>query len=250
MKRRFYRLRGKVRRPKRANWRCSVRAPIIKVFPVPPPVVVYLSDEECRDLLAGQNDLMTYTMILTALHTGMRLGELCALSWEDIDFRQRILTVRHSMVRGIMSSPKSNKIRHIPLSQELATTLGGQQRPNGLVFQDNGKPISDYAAEQLLTKACARAGIRRVSWHKLRHTFATQLAGRKVPLRAIQLLLGHSTIQMTERYAHFAESSLSEAISVLDEPGSESLGNRRSTLLVEQSNEIGLVLPKVREVAR
>lgn len=217
------------------EWDSLDKLPTIKMLKTPPPVVVFLDDGECDDLLADHAEPLAHLMILTALRTGMRLGELCGLSWEDVDIQNNILTVKHSFVRGEMSSQKSNKIRHIPLTADLAFALRKSARPQGLVFQINEKPITGYAASEMLGRACIRSGIRHIGWHKLRHTFASQLVARGVNLRSVQELLGHSTIQMTERYVHLAPSSLRQAMSVLEEsPKVESLVNPWATALIKQ----------------
>lgn len=72
-----------------------------------------------------------------------------------------------------------------------------------------------YAIEH----ACRKAGLRQVGWHALRHTFASHLAMRGAPLKAIQELLGHATIQMTMRYAHLSPDVSREAVRLLDRRG-------------------------------
>src|SRR5262249_45989981 len=67
-----------------------------------------------------------------------------------------------------------------------------------------------------LGKVCRQAGLRRITWHVLRHTFASQLAMKGVPLNTVQALLGHSSITTTMRYAHVAPSTLRIAIDLLN----------------------------------
>jgi site-specific recombinase XerD len=75
-----------------------------------------------------------------------------------------------------------------------------------------------------LWRACKKAGLRMIGWHVLRHTFASHLAMRGVPLKAVQELLGHATIEMTMRYAHLAPTVKREAVAQLDLPASEGFG--------------------------
>jgi integrase len=72
-----------------------------------------------------------------------------------------------------------------------------------------------HKAAKALRRACRRAGVAEIGWHDLRHSFASQLVCASVPLRQVQVWLGHSTIAMTERYAHLAPGGAS-AIHVLD----------------------------------
>jgi integrase len=71
-------------------------------------------------------------------------------------------------------------------------------------------------AECGIRRACQQAGIRQITWHTLRHTFASQLVTEGVPINVVQTLLGHSTVVMTMKYAHLAPSALHEAVSVLE----------------------------------
>lgn len=77
--------------------------------------------------------------------------------------------------------------------------------------------LYDAATSRWIRKACDRAGIRRVGWHLLRHTFASRVVSRGVPIRTLQQLLGHASITMTERYAHLAPATLIDAVRVLEE---------------------------------
>ncbi|MES1204490.1 MAG: site-specific integrase [Pseudomonadota bacterium] len=84
--------------------------------------------------------------------------------------------------------------------------------------------VSYETAYSIIRRACLRAGLRRIGWHTLRHTFASQLVTDGVPMRVVQDLLGHSTVQMTLRYALLAPSTLLDAVAVL-EAADSALGN-------------------------
>jgi site-specific recombinase XerD len=75
-----------------------------------------------------------------------------------------------------------------------------------------------------LWRSCRKAGLRMIQWHSLRHTFASHLVMRGVPLKAVQELLGHSTIQMTMRYAHLAPQVTRDAVNLLDRPAIPAAG--------------------------
>jgi len=124
--------------------------------------------------------------------------------------------VKRSIVKGITGSPKSNKVRYIPFSTQTGEVLQKWKKVSGPVFTKIGIPINQKSPYRALWRYRDRAGLPRVGWHTFRHTFASQLATRGVPMRSIQELLGHSDIRTTMRYAHLQESALRQAIEVLD----------------------------------
>ena len=92
-----------------------------------------------------------------------------------------------------------------------------RDRASGYVFTNaKGKPLNHSWLSYHLDGLCAKATSRRISWHTLRHTFASHLAMKGVPLNTVQALLGHSTIVMTMRYAHVAPSTMRAAIELLN----------------------------------
>lgn len=177
----------------------------------------FLSPEESDQLIRGAHVPMWTEMAVLGLRTGMRLGELFGLDWQDIDFDRHQLTVERSIVRGQVGTPKNGRTRHIPLSPATETALRSIRKHSGLVFsRHDGTPLSYNDASKALHRLCDRTGVRRISWHVLRHTFASHLAVQGVPLPIIKDLLGHYSIVMTMRYAHLAPSSLSDAVAILD----------------------------------
>lgn len=194
------------------------KPPKIGWLKCPPPNTDFLSADECT-LLLSKADGTIREMIVTALRTGLRQGELAGLQWSCIDWQNRILTVRYTRCprTGKLNSPKSNRERHIPIDVDVYDMLWKRKRDTGYVFLDQrDKP---YGAERLirqLREVRYRAGLRPLGWHLLRHTFASHLAMRGVPLHIVQKLLGHSTIGMTMRYSHVAPSTLRAAIDILN----------------------------------
>ena len=177
----------------------------------------YFSPEEC-ELLLSQAEGIMYEMILTALRTGMRQGEIKGLQWSSVDWRNRSIAVRHSYcdVRKVLDTPKSNRERHIPLDIDVLEMLHKRRNNSGYVFMDGNKPFNSPRLSSRLAKVCKKAGLRKITWHVLRHTFATHLAMNSEPLNTVQTLLGHSSIATTMRYAHVAPSSLRFAIERLN----------------------------------
>lgn len=191
--------------------------PKIKWPKCPPPKTDYLSPEEC-DLLLAHTDGVLQEMILTTLRTGMRQGEAKGLQWQSIDWQNRSIIIRHSYcdVRKVLDTPKSNKERYIPMDVDVYGMLYNRKKASGYVFLDGDKRWSSPRLNLRLQEACKKAGIRKVTWHNLRHTFASHLSAKGVPLNTIQVLLGHSTIMTTMRYAHVAPSTLQDAIKMLN----------------------------------
>jgi integrase len=192
--------------------------PKIELLKCPPPPTNYLSADECS-LLLSNADGVVREMILTALRTGMRQGELRALQWPSINWQNRTIAVRHSLCDRTkkLESPKSNRERHIPMDIDLYAALFRRKEETGYVFLDTDKqPFDSQRLIRRLEDVRARAGLRKFTWHTLRHTFASHLAMKGAPLHVVQALLGHSTITTTMRYAHVAPSALRTAIDMLN----------------------------------
>ncbi|MGD1083038.1 MAG: tyrosine-type recombinase/integrase [Candidatus Sulfotelmatobacter sp.] len=192
--------------------------PTITWLKCPPTVADYLSPDECSLLLSRAKGV-TYEMILTALRTGMRQGELKGLQWSSIDWQSRSITVQHSRCdyTGELTSPKNNRIRHIPMDVDVYEMLLRQKRTTGYVFLNaNNRPFDGRRLKFRLAVVRRRAGLRKIGWHTLRHTFASHLAMRGVPMTAVQTLMGHSSITTTMRYAHLTPSTLQAAIAMLN----------------------------------
>ena len=194
------------------------RMPKIKWLKCPPPTTDYLSPDECA-LLLSKVDGIVREIILTALRTGMRQGELKGLQWSSIDWQNKVITVRHSWceyTKGLCS-PKSNRERYIPIDNDVYEVLLRRKKNTGYVFLDaDDKVFNDQRLERRLMSACKKAGLRKIGWHTLRHTFASHLAMKGVPINTVQTLLGHTDIRTTMRYAHVAPSTLRTAIDLLN----------------------------------
>jgi integrase len=189
----------------------------------PRPEFDFLDFEEGKRLLkAAAPEPEWRAMILTATRTGMRMGELLAVRWQDVDLVAGRITVRQNAVDGTIGTPKSGKPREIALSEEARLTLKVHRHLKGpLVFCDEGgRMLTKGELRHPLLRACKRAGLREIGCHVLRHTFASHLVMRGAPIVAVQDLMGHSTIQMTMRYAHLAPHVTREAVQLLDRRGS------------------------------
>jgi len=201
------------------KWGRLHRVPEIDWLKAPKPPFDFLDFSEAKRLIdAGEGEWQS--MILLGLKTGLRQGELLALRWEDVDLVAGKLRVARSVTRGVVTTPKSGKGREVPLSDAAVRALKSQRHLRGeLVFCDGaGEMLTKGLCKWPLRRACKRAGLRRIGWHVLRHTFASHLVMRNVPLKAVQELLGHATIEMTMRYTHLSPDARRDAVRVLDLP--------------------------------
>ena len=157
-------------------------------------------------------------MMVVAIKTGLRQGELLGLQWDDVDLVAGRLVVRRAVSRGRLSTPKSGKSREVPLSPNAVLALKQHRHLRGeFVFcNPDGSRLTKGRCKWPLWRVCKRAGLRRIGWHFLRHTFASHLVMNGEPLKAVQELLGHSTISMTEQYAHLSPDVRRDAVTRLD----------------------------------
>jgi integrase len=168
----------------------------------------YLSLDECQTLI-NACDPHLKPIVITALNTGMRKGEILNLKWNNVD-------LRHGFI--LLDITKNGERREIPINDTLKDVLQGITRRLDIsyVFYDNttGKPFQDV--KRSFNTACRRAGIKDFHFHDLRHTFASQLVMAGVDLTTVKELLGHKTLTMTLRYAHLAPSHKVAAMQKLD----------------------------------
>ena len=164
----------------------------LKPFPEPKGRVRYLSPEEKRRLLEACEAPKLKLMVMIALWTGMRAGEIKRLRWEDIDWEAGVIRVRPG---------KTHEERRVPLLEPLREFLSPLRKPSGPV-------VGEYEYKPSFRRAVRRANIQDFHFHDLRHTFATRLVMAGVDLRTVAELLGHKTLRMVMRYAHFAPGQL------------------------------------------
>ena len=152
----------------------------------------------------------------TAALTGLRVGELVALRWMDVDWTAQRVGVRRNHVMGEFDTPKSRRsTRSVPMAHRLGIALERFSRVSAwsgdgdLVFADplTGEPLSKWSILRRFRKALAAAGLDTTHrYHDLRHTFGSQTAAAGVPMRTLQEWMGHRDIQTTQRYADYAPS--------------------------------------------
>ena len=173
--------------------------------------VRHLSDDEIKALLAAGAESThphLYAMILIALTTGARRGEIAGLRWRDVD-----LTAR----RAVLQETKNNDKRTLPLVPQVVAELKKIQRVrrinSDLIFENpnNGKRTYQRV-EDSWREARAKAGLKDFRFHDLRHTFASRMAMDGRSLAEIAAALGHRTLAMVQRYAHLTDSHVQAAM--------------------------------------
>lgn len=199
------------------DWGKLRKVPKFRWLKAPVPPFTFLRAEEVIRLLASTSDPFWRTFILFLVKTGCRFGEAAGLHWDDVDLEsgKRVL-IRRSAHNQTLGPTKTGQIRHIPLAPDLAQALSALPRAYPHVFPGaHGMYLDSRSTLKHLQESCDHAQIKQVSWHDLRHTFATQLVTQNVHLRVIQQLLGHCTLEMTARYAHVSDTAATEAVTQL-----------------------------------
>jgi integrase len=168
------------------------------------------SPEEIWALVRAAASQQDAAIFLTAAFTGLRRGELLALRWRDVNFPGSAVRVRSSFAGGLVTTPKSGKVRSVPMAPEVAAALAGlSSRLNwtgddDLVFVgEAGDHLDGSALRRRYIGACKRAGLRPLRFHDLRHTFGTRMIA-KADIRRVQEWMGHADVQTTMRYLHYA----------------------------------------------
>jgi len=210
------------------EWEVIEDAPKVKWLKTRDSELDFLDFDEADRLVDGAENPEIRAMIQTAIKTGMRLGELCALRWQDVDLKKARVRVCRSATRGIVSTPKNGRMRILPISPDLVDALRKHRRNTKLrgelVFSDDeGGMLNRDRVKRPIARACRKAELREVGWHTLRHTYASHLVMLGVPLKAVQELMGHQTIEMTMRYAHLAPDVKTDAVRLLDTRGNYGL---------------------------
>jgi integrase len=178
-----------------------------------------LTVEQVYAVERATDDEQYAALIVVAAFTGLRQGELLALRWRHVDFGNRIVHVRRNLPAGQAEeeSPKSHRVRSVPLSDQALVALDGLSRrrdfigPDDLVFctivgghlSDDNVRDAFYAALAAADLGHLRTKAEPIVFHDLRHTFGTLAASKGIDLRRIQAWMGHADIKTTMRYLHY-----------------------------------------------
>lgn len=166
--------------------------------------------DELAALARAANGEQDAALYLLAAYSGLRLGELSALRWRDIDFASQRVHVRRSWSQAAKAekAPKSGKVRSVPLVPNLIGPLDRLSRrehftgEDDLVFVgESGGHLCGWTVRRRYVAALKRAGLRQVRFHDLRYCFGS-VAVRAFPLSDVQAMLGHAHVTTTMRYVH------------------------------------------------
>jgi integrase len=207
----------------------------------------FLSEAEEARLLSAlhENWPQHVPAFLVSIHTGMRAGEQFQLKWRDVSFDRRLIS---------LPKTKTGKARHIPLNAIALQALeerkqvqleyetkqkerGADQADSVYVFRDAGRdPQHNY--RRWFNEALAEAKLKDYSWHCNRHTFASRLIMAGVDLRTVAELMGHSSIQMTMRYAHLAPQHSRAAVDRLVPVAKPHRVSKKGVSTAKRENEL------------
>lgn len=209
-----------------------------------------LTIQETQIFLEEAKNANYYDLFIVALETGMRIGELTGLQWSDIDFKNRVLHVKHSMtyfskngkyVFELHSTKTKTGLRSIPLTEKAITSLHRQQfrkqkiinkgkialeEYKDLVFvTKNNRPTTQFLVTECIDGIIQRIHkknpdiiFERITPHTFRHTFATRCLEAGVPLKTVSALLGHKQLQLTtDLYVHVTDEFLLDGVKTYEE---------------------------------
>jgi integrase len=172
-----------------------------------------------------------YPLFLCAIHTGLRSGELGGLQWCDVDWNGKFITVRNNLVRGRIHGTKTDRTRRVDMSDDLLTELsnlrrhrreewlsrGSNEIPKWIFCNREGNPVDMHNVKNRAFFRCLqKAGLRRIRFHDLRHTFASLLIQDGQSLKYVSDQLGHTSIKMTaDVYGHLVPGANRQAVNRL-----------------------------------
>jgi len=176
-----------------------------------------LTPQESQMLLDRVTNPRARTFLLTALHTGMRRGEIVGLQWDDIDFEAKMIHIQHNAVMSETSTTINDFLktkagcRDVPISEELGKWLAAQKKISHskyVLAMQNHKPLTKSSYKSMWKLIERELPDTHVTAHILRHTYITRLFEAGLDIKEIQYLAGHSTVDMTLKvYTHYDRRS-------------------------------------------
>lgn len=180
--------------------------------------VDFLSKQEVIQLLRANVNQAIYPLLVVALNTGMRIGEIAGLCWDRLNFDTDTIEVSRTFTRsGLKNSTKTNLVRYIPMNTDVKEIfrqlMKFQKCPRYVFVNKEGQPYNpDHFSGRYFQRALDRAGVRRINFHVLRHTYASHFMMNGGNAYDLQKILGHTKFEMTTKYAHLSPQHLRKAI--------------------------------------
>lgn len=192
--------------------------------------IEYFNAEEIKKLKKAFKGNKFENLILVALGTGLRQGELLALRWKNVHLDKGYLEVKETVkkvyvfdddgnkqIQTQYNAPKtSNSVRKVDLPTKIIKLLSEIKKDSEFVFSENGQPFSAKTLFGNWKKILTDSDIPYKKFHSLRHTYATMLLTNGVDLRTVQDLMGHSDITITQIYLHVLPKTKSDAVNKLN----------------------------------
>ena len=222
------------------DWDVIERMPCtIKLLHVPPSEAAFHDFEEYEQLVgsarvSGPN---AHLLVLLGGEAGLRMGEMIALEWDNVEFHKMQLHVRRSDWNGHVTVPKGGRPRRIPMTKRLSSALQGHRHLRGprVVCASGGSPLTKRVVQGLVARASRRAQLEKTGVHILRHSFCSHLAMKGAPAKAIQELAGHRDLEETQRYMHLSPAAVEGAIRLLEEKTVAGFGDILETVIGEKA---------------
>ena len=188
--------------------------------------IEYFNEDEIEQLKIAFHGHALENLILTALGTGLRQGELLALKWNNVHLDEKYLDVKESVkkvyvfddygnksLQTVYNTPKTqNSIRRVDLPDKIVSLLSNIKKESEFVFSNNGEPISAKTVFGNWKRVLTQNNIPYKKFHALRHTYATMLLTKGVDLKTVQDLMGHSDITITQIYLHVLPKTKVDAV--------------------------------------
>ncbi|MCF6271095.1 MAG: tyrosine-type recombinase/integrase [Melioribacteraceae bacterium] len=202
------------------NWEYISSNPFkkIKAPKTPTKIPIFISKKELEIILENTKEEYMKNLFTFAFHTGMRVGEIVNMKWDWIDFSNKSIKIKNDD----SFTTKSKADRIIPMNETIMNILA--QHNNNIHHLENNyifyrilgiKLNEDFVSKQF-KKAVRRAKLNEgIHFHTLRHSFASSLVQKSVPLYFIKELLGHSSITTTQIYSHVKKEDLADAVNLL-----------------------------------
>ena len=184
---------------------------------IPQSFPAFVNSDELKAILEKEIEILFKRIYQTAFLTGMRIGEILDMQWENVDLSTKEIIVKNKKE----FTTKGKKERLIPINQTLLEILINQKKESSnqsteYVFNKNGVKLNvDYVSKRF-KKVVKKTDLNQsLHFHSLRHSFCSNLASKGVSLYVIKTLAGHESIVTTQRYSHLKKENLEQAINLL-----------------------------------